>query len=483
MGSSQLSGHHYVTHTTLAREQTAVCRMTRAQALIAVSLIGLLVVGLIRQWHPTLVWLVTLVTLLYGLDLLFNCFLVYRSFFRPVEIKITPEQLTAKRKWPRYTIFCPLYKEVAVLPQFILAISQLDYPKNRLEVLLLLEEDDTLTIEAVRAMTLPNYFQVLVVPDSRPKTKPKACNFGLAHATGEYAVIYDAEDIPERDQLKKAVLAFGQVKPQVYCLQAKLNYYNIHQNLLTRLFTLEYSLWFDLILTGLQATSAPIPLGGTSNHFRTANLRELEGWDPFNVTEDADLGMRIAKRGQATAILDSTTMEEANSQVKNWLKQRSRWIKGYMQTYLVHMRRPREMARTSVWHVVALQLVIGGKVASMLFNPFLWVLTIAYFALKPLVGGFIESLYIAPIYYLGLFSLVIGNFLYMYYYMMGAARRGQWDLMAYALLVPAYWVMMSLAAFYAMWELIVRPYHWNKTKHGLHLDQEKQRQEAEALVS
>lgn len=477
-------GESYVLHTDLEPEKLAVYRATPFQLLVMTVIVALAALGFLWHWHTALVVVVTVVTMLYFTDLLFSFYLIYRSFFKQVEVKVKRSELAMIREWPSYTVFCPLYKEWEVLPQFVRAMSRLDYPKDKLEVMLLLEQDDKETLAHVADMDLPSYFQVVVVPHSAPKTKPKACNYGLNLATGEYAVIYDAEDIPEREQLKKAVMAFERLDDRIFCLQAKLNFYNIRQNLLTRLFTLEYSLWFDLVLTGLQGAGAPIPLGGTSNHFRTSDLRRIKGWDPFNVTEDADLGMRIAKRGYRTAVLDSTTMEEANSQLGNWLKQRSRWVKGYFQTYLVHMRRVSDWGRSpSPLDVVTFQLVVGGKVLSMLLNPLLWLLTIVYFVFRPAVGSFVESLYVAPVFYAGLFSLVIGNFLYMYYYMMGAARRGQWEILLDALLVPLYWLAMSVAAYYALWELFVRPYYWHKTKHGLHLSSAEHREKAENLVS
>jgi glycosyltransferase involved in cell wall biosynthesis/O-antigen/teichoic acid export membrane protein len=310
----------------------------------------------------------------------------------------------------------------------------------------------------------------VVVPHSYPKTKPKAMNYGLQYATGEYLVIYDAEDVPESAQLKKAVLAFKKLPENVVCVQAKLNFYNPNQNLLTRLFTAEYSLWFDLVLTGLQSLNGPIPLGGTSNHFRTKDLHLLKGWDAFNVTEDCDLGLRLFKRGYRTAIVESTTLEEANSDLRNWYNQRSRWIKGYIQTYLVHMRRPGEffddLKRP---HVITFQLNVGGKILSMFINPIMWLITIVYFVFRSQVGPFIESFFPSFILYLGVFSFVVGNFLYLYYYLIGCAKRGQFGLIKYALLVPFYWLGMSVAAWRAVYEIMVKPHYWAKTVHGLHL--------------
>ena len=468
-------GREYITHNRLPRESTAVERTTPSQRLVLAGLLIILLVGILANGRVLLIAVVSLITILYFFDLLFNMFLIYRSLRRYGEVTITDEALQQRRVWPSYTVLCPLYKEALVVPQFISAMEKINYPKRNLDVLLLLESNDTETLAAIQSMKLPHFFTVVIVPHSLPKTKPKACNYGLLRAKGEYCVIYDAEDIPDPLQLKKAVMAFEQSSASVACIQAKLNYYNWNQNLLTRLFTLEYSLWFNLILTGLQSIKAPIPLGGTSNHFRTAMLRELGGWDPFNVTEDADLGIRLAKRGLTTAILDSVTYEEANSAVGNWLRQRSRWIKGYIQTYLVHMRDVRELGRNG--HridMLTFQLVIGGKIVSMLVNPTLWVMTIGYFVLRNEIGGFIESLYLTPIFYIGAFALIVGNFLYVYYYMIGSLRQGRPELAMSTVFVPFYWLLMSIAAGLAMYDLIMRPFHWHKTKHGLHLKKVKE---------
>ncbi len=469
-------GQEYITHNRLPRKSTAVERTTLYQRFVLIGLLGIVLVGILTRGNELLIAIVSIITILYFCDLLFNMFLIYRSLRRYSEIKVSDKEIQKARRWPTYTVLCPLYKEALVAPQFIAAMRELDYPKKQLNVQLLLESNDTETITAIRAMNLPRFLEIVIVPHSLPKTKPKACNYGLLRARGEYCVIYDAEDIPDPQQLKKAVIAFEKLPVSIACIQAKLNYYNWNQNILTRLFTLEYSLWFNLILTGLQSIKAPIPLGGTSNHFKTATLRELGGWDPFNVTEDADLGIRLSKQGLTTAILDSTTYEEANSALGNWLRQRSRWIKGYIQTYLVHMRDVRELGRHG--HridMLTFQLIIGGKIVSMLVNPTLWVMTIGYFVFRSEIGGFIESLYLAPIFYIGAFALIIGNFLYLYYYMIGALRQGRPELAIFTIFVPVYWLMMSVAAGLALYDLILRPFHWRKTQHGLHLKKAQER--------
>ncbi|HEU5383636.1 MAG TPA: glycosyltransferase family 2 protein [Ktedonobacteraceae bacterium] len=421
---------------------------------------------------PTLEVSIAVVTALYLGDLLLNFFLTVRILTHSPEDHIDDAVVRAidDRLWPRYTILCPLYREAVIVPQFVQAMRVLDYPIDKLQVLFLTEEDDVETREAILSMELPPYFRVITVPPGEPRTKPRACNFGLLRATGDYIVIYDAEDVPDPLQLKKAVLAFSNHPPEVACIQAKLNFYNPTQNLLTRWFTVEYSLWFDLNLPALQNARVPIPLGGTSNHFRTAALRKVGGWDPFNVTEDCDLGLRLAHFHLETAILESTTYEEANSRLKNWLRQRSRWIKGYMQTYLVHMRHPlRYWRERSLRDFFGLQFLIGTRVGLLFINPLMWLLLLAYIAFQAVITPLYHILYPRPVLYPGAACLIIGNFFYLYIHLVGCIKRKQYGLMKWALLVPFYWAMMSIAASVALVQLIFKPHYWEKTQHGFHL--------------
>lgn len=466
--------HHrrrYITHTTLPFSRTAAKTFTFAQLFFLTFCVGLIAGGLILFTKNALIALVAILSTIYFLDVIFSLYVTLKSLHFPPEIQVSSAEITKleSKILPVYTILCPLYREAHILPQFIDSIDKLAWPKHRLEVLLLLEEDDRETIYAAKKMKLPGYVNILVVPDSLPKTKPKALNYGLSHANGTYIVVFDAEDQPDPNQLKNAYLAFQKTDKRTVCLQAKLNYYNPHYNLLTRLFTTEYSLWFDMILPGLQAIETAIPLGGTSNHFRTADLKKLHGWDAFNVTEDADLGARLFKSGYKTAIIDSTTLEEANSNFVNWVRQRSRWLKGYLQTYFVHMRHPVSFIRDLGIHAFIFQLVMGGKIAFMLINPILWLLTIAYFMLYRFVGPAIESLYPGGVFYMAATSLVAGNFLYIYNYMIGTAKRGHWNLVKFVYLVPFYWLMISGATVIAVIQLFLKPHYWEKTHHGLHL--------------
>lgn len=460
-----------ITHTNLSPNQTALKTFTDWQILLICALIILLEAGLILKPLTTIITVVAFLSTIYFLDVLFNLYIILKSLHFPPEISIEKNELRniESKKLPVYSILCPLYKEGKILPHFLRSLEKLDWPKDKLDVILLLEEDDTETYQVASQIKLPDYIRVITVPASEPKTKPKACNFGLGLAKGEYLVIFDAEDRPDPNQLKKAYLAFQNVKDDVVCLQAKLNYYNPHQNLLTRFFTAEYSLWFDVILTGLQSINTVIPLGGTSNHFKTSILRDLKGWDPFNVTEDCDLGVRLFKSGYKTAIFDSTTFEEANSNLKNWIRQRSRWIKGYMQTFLVHMRNPFQFIKDHGIHAFIFQLVIGIRISFMLINPILWVMTIAYFTLYEFVGPTIESFYPSVVFYMAVSSLIIGNFMYIYSYMIGLAKKGHWSLIKYIPLVPVYWLLASIASVIALYQLISKPHYWEKTHHGLYL--------------
>jgi hypothetical protein len=330
-------------------ERSALQTFTIQQIAAMCVLALLFIAGLALFRLQMLTAIITAVILLYSGNMILSFVTAIRSFSKSPEEHIADSVIHGldDANWPPYTILCPLYREAGVVPQFVEAIQKLDYPIEKLQVFFLTEVDDIETRNAIRSLSLPSHFKIIIVPDGKPRTKPRACNFGLMQAEGDYVVIYDAEDIPDPLQLKKAVLTFANHGPNLACVQAKLNFYNPHQNILTRMFTLEYALWFDLILPGLQGMRFPLPLGGTSNHFRTTTLRALGGWDAFNVTEDCDLGLRLAHYKFVTQVLDSTTFEEANSQMKNWLRQRSRWIKGYMQTYLINMRNPLQYLRPS----------------------------------------------------------------------------------------------------------------------------------------
>lgn len=440
--------------------------LSRGQA-ITLTAIGILLSLLLLRYPRTVAAvLVSLSQVAYLLLLLWKV-RITRPQSGAAEPLVSQGDLAAldPRTLPVYSVLVPMRAEAAVLPELLRSLALLDYPKDRLDVHLLLEADDPETLSALEACAVPAYVTPHILAAAEPRTKPKACNYGLRWTRGEFIVIFDAEDRPEPDQLKKAVLAFRHAPEHVACLQAKLSYWNARQNLLTRWFTAEYALWFDLLLPALQRRNLPIPLGGTSNHLRRCALEEVGAWDPYNVTEDADLGVRLARRGYRTEMLDATTYEEANSDFINWVRQRSRWVKGYLQTYLVHMRSPLRLWRDlGTRGFLGFQLVIGGTPFSFLAAPFFWILTSLWFAAQP---SSIQGLFPVGIYYGAMVSLLAGNFLLAYLQMTGAARRDAWDLVLHASLSPIYWGLMSLAAWKAAWQILTRPFHWEKTIHGL----------------
>ena len=450
----------------------------------------------------------------YLVVIVYKLLMVFLATIRRLEIRIPPEDLAALKDedLPVYTVLVPLYKETEVADKIIRASTGLDYPADKLDIKLLLEPDDKETIRVCEESLIPACCEVIVVPPSMPKTKPKACNHGLTRARGEYLVIYDAEDRPEPDQLKKAVLAFRRARKRTICMQAKLNYYNPRQNFLTKWFTIEYTTWFDLFLPGLHALRAPIPLGGTSNHFKTEVLREIGGWDPFNVTEDCDLGIRLHRLGYRTQVIDSTTWEEANSRVGNWIRQRSRWVKGYIQTHLVHMRRPfKTFWELNPWGFLSFLICVGGLSLMLLLNPLFWVAGLTYLGLWAIdlhdtfhLMGPIEPNHLlewietwighttAPgydrwhwqmlftdpkgdalwnqvsvIFFIVTLVLLAGNFFFIGMHVLACFRRNLKDLIIYALLSPLYWILISIAAWKGFLQLFTRPFYWEKTVHGL----------------
>lgn len=451
----------------LPGELSARTTLTRHQLFALRSVGAALLLSLVANPIGTLVAVIGLTTALYLGALLFRLRIFWRALRDPGEIQISDAD--AEGLWdhgmPTYTVLVPAFHEPEVIGQLIRNLLELDYPPERLDIKLLLEEDDAATIAAAEAVPRPAHIQIVRVPAGEPRTKPRACNYGLVTARGKYVTIYDAEDRPEPLQLRRAVAAFRQIDERYACLQAKLSYHNPDQNSITRWFTIEYAMWFSQLLPGLISDAAPLPLGGTSNHFRRPVLDKVGGWDPWNVTEDADLGIRLHRAGYRTAVLDSTTFEEANSDFVNWVKQRSRWYKGYMQTWLVHMRRPSALySDLGLGGFVGFHLFVGGTPWLALVNPLFWSLTAIWF-LSPL--DVIKQLFPFWIYYAAVFCLVFGNLTFVYSNMVAARSHGRPELVIAAVLSPVYWVMMSIAAVKAMVQLITAPSYWEKTTHGL----------------
>jgi len=368
---------------------------------------------------------------------------------------------------PSYTVMVAAYREAAVIPRMLAALDGLDYPRDRLEVLLLLEQDDQATRAAVQSAGPAAYVRVVLVPPGGPRTKPKALNYGLTRARGELVTVYDAEDRPEPLQLRRAAFTFARSDPRVGCLQCTLGYHNPRQNLLTRWFALEYLTWFGHTLPAVAKGRTPVPLGGTSMHIRRRLLEQVGAWDAHNVTEDADLGVRLYRLGYRTEVLQSETLEEANSDPVNWVKQRSRWVKGYAQTWLVHTRHPWRLWRQlGTRGFVGFNLLVGGTTLASLLNPFMWILTLTWFTFQPPI---VQAIFPGWVFYPALFSLLCGNFIGWYGGFVAVRGSGRPELLRAAVLMPVYWLLMSVGAIRAFVQITVSPFHWEKTVHGLDL--------------
>jgi cellulose synthase/poly-beta-1,6-N-acetylglucosamine synthase-like glycosyltransferase len=449
-------------------EMSARKVFTPAQVIFGYVLFSILMVGLALSPIATLIAVNAAMSIFYLGNFVFKGILVSvggaRSADKDEAIAIAA-RLLSDDELPVFTVLVPMFREPESLPVLAQSLRRLDYPLGKLDIKLVLEAGDHETIEVARTLGLEGVFEVIRVPPSHPQTKPKACNFALRFARGEFLVVYDAEDRPEPDQLRKVVATFRQSSPNTACLQCRLNYFNADENWLTRMFTLDYALWFDQMLPGLERLNVPIPLGGTSNHFKIEVLRELHAWDPFNVTEDADLGIRLTQKGYRVGVVDSTTFEEATCQAGNWIRQRSRWMKGYMQTFLVHTRRPLHLLRTTgPLGFLGFIFFIGGTVVSGLFNPVFWMLYLAWLAAA--TSGF-DPVFPQLLLFLSLFNLLAGNGAFIFLLMLAPIRRGWLGLIPYSLTAVGYWVLISIAAYKGLWQLLHNPFYWEKTQHGV----------------
>lgn len=435
-------------------------------AVLAVLISGV-TLGLVLAPLLTGTILAAAVTALYTVMLVRNVIIFRRLSSHPVCLEVTDAEALSvpESALPVYTVLVAAYHEPEVIAATIEHLRRIVYPRDRLDIKVILEADDQATRRAFAAAAPPSHIELLLVPPAHPRTKPKALNYGLRSARGDYVTIYDAEDRPDPLQLRRAVVAFSSASAQVGCLQAKLEYHNPRQNLLTAWFSLEYLSWFGFVLPAIAAGRTPLPLGGTSMHIRRDILQEIGAWDPHNVTEDCDLGVRLYRMGYRTAILDSTTYEEANSDAINWVKQRSRWVKGYAQTWLVHTRHPlRTWRELGTRGFVGFNLLVGASTLLSVLNPALWTLTIVWFLVRP---GIIQAVFPDWVYYPSMLCLIVGNFLAYYGGLVTLRVTGRAELLKAALLLPLYWILMSVGAIRAFLQLLISPFVWEKTVHGL----------------
>ncbi|MGH6858476.1 MAG: glycosyltransferase family 2 protein, partial [Methylocella sp.] len=369
------------------------------------------------------------------------------------------------RRLPVYSIVIALNREARIVPQLAAALAAIDYPRGKLDIKLVIEDDDPATRRAIEALHLPATYEIVVAPAGWPRTKPRALNIALPLVRGELVVVFDAEDAPAPGQLREAAERFLRAPRELACLQARLAIDNIEDSWLTRLFAIEYAVLFDVLNPGFAGLGLPLPLGGSSNHFRTEVLREVCGWDAWNVTEDADLGLRLARFGYGVGILPSSTQEEAPARIDAWLRQRRRWSKGWMQTSLTLTRDPRRLvAELGAANSLALALTMSSLVIAPPLWPFFTALMVHDLSAGlPSPASAHELIEVVLWMSAGLF----GTASILWLALLGMKRRKLLGLWPFLPLLPLYYLLTSAAAWLALFDLILRPYHWHKTEHGL----------------
>ncbi|WP_298861504.1 glycosyltransferase family 2 protein [uncultured Sulfitobacter sp.] len=433
---------------------------------IALSVLGALIgaLVLIPAWTITVCILIAFVTLVMSTVLKVAAFAAQMS-------KITQDTDTIGHltrgafPLPKVSVLVPLLNEKEIAGKLIQRLTRLTYPKSLLEVVLVLEQHDTVTRDTIARTDLPSWISVIEVPSAnRLTTKPRALNYALDFCRGSIIGVWDAEDAPEPDQIEKVVTRFQDAPENVACLQGVLDYYNPKTNWLSRCFTIEYATWWRMILPGVAQLGLVIPLGGTTLFFRRSILEKLCGWDAHNVTEDADLGIRLARHGYVTELIPTVTFEEANCRAWPWVKQRSRWLKGFAITWLVHMRAPRALLRDLGFvRFMGVQTLLLATFAQFAFAPLLWSfwITLAGFehpvALTlgtPVALGMAWFFFCSEVINLGISMAAV-------------SRREHRHLMGYVLTLPLYFPMAAISAYKAMKEIVVEPFYWDKTEHGV----------------
>ena len=364
---------------------------------------------------------------------------------------------------PTVSVMVALYRESDIAARLVRRLGRLDYPHDLLDIVLVVEEQDRITRDALGHADLPPWMRVVVAPKGQVTTKPRALNYALDHCRGSIIGVYDAEDAPEPDQIRKVVDRFIRRGPDVACLQGVLDFYNPETNWLSRCFTVEYAAWFRVMLPGLERLGLPLPLGGTTLFFRRAALESLGGWDAHNVTEDADLGIRLARHGFRTELIATVTLEEANCRTLPWIKQRSRWIKGYMMTYATHMRNPLQTLRDlGAWRFAGFQILVLGSLSQALLVPLLWSFWAMTLGLPHPIAGLVPHAAILTISVLFILceavTLTTG--------FVGLHRTGHRFSRAWVPTLHLYYPLAALSSYKAAWELLSNPFYWDKTSHG-----------------
>ncbi len=372
----------------------------------------------------------------------------------------------AEEDLPSYTLLVPLFHEAAIVPRLMEALERLSYPRERLQILLLLEEEDQETRIALHSLALGAHVTLVIAPKGEPQTKPRALNIGLGLARGDLTTIYDAEDNPDPQQLRQVAAFFARAPQNLACVQCPLHIDNADDSWIAAIFALEYAALFDLLDPGLADLGLPVPLGGTSNHFRTTVLRQLCGWDAWNVTEDADMGVRLARSGFAVGTLACPTDEEAPAVRDAWISQRKRWMKGWLQTLIVLLRHPgRLIGELGLVRALSIVILLLGGV----LGPLVGIWLMGLFIFDALLGSLLQPVTALDTAASLLWCLIAaaGALVAVIPLWLGARKRGLQHLLIWLPLLPAYYTLLSYAALLGIVDYIRRPHYWDKTDHGL----------------
>ncbi len=365
---------------------------------------------------------------------------------------------------PVISLLVPLYREGAMLVPLLERLDRLDYPRDRLDLCLIVEACDTETRAALSSRSLPGWAQIVVVPTGRLRTKPRALNYALPFARGSIIGIYDAEDAPAVDQLRQVVARFATSDRRTGCLQGVLDYYNARSNWIARCFTLEYASWFRVILPGLERLGLVVPLGGTTLFLRRHAIEAVGGWDAHNVTEDADLGVRLARHGFRTELIDSVTLEEANARPWPWIRQRSRWLKGYAMSWGVAMHDPGRLWRElGAWRFLGVQVLFLGTLAQFALAPVLWSFWLVILGMPHPMSPWLRSEILWGLALVFALSECVSWVIAA----LAARRAGQPWLALWAPMLQVYFPLATIAVWRALWQVLRRPFLWEKTRHGV----------------
>jgi len=378
---------------------------------------------------------------------------------------VLTKRTTTPARLPTVSILVPLFREKEIASHLIRSLKRLNYPKELLDICLVVEADDSTTLAAINATRLPHWVRMIKVPDGPLRTKPRALNFALDFCKGSIIGVYDAEDAPDPDQIHKIVRRFHERGPEVACLQGVLDFYNARTNWLSRCFTIEYATWFRIVLPGLVRLGFTIPLGGTTLFFRREALENLGGWDAHNVTEDADLGIRLARHGYRTELVETVTEEEANCRMLPWVKQRSRWLKGYAVTWAVHMRAPGALlGQLGWWRFLGFQVMFLGTLTQFVLAPVLWSFWLILFSLPHPMVGLVPNIWLLALGAVFLLTELVTISVGILAVSGHKHRYLRW----WVPTLHFYFPLGALASYKGLYELVTRPFYWDKTSHGIY---------------